>query len=158
MGDNEGGLDLGLDRDEVKEQQETAEKAREQKEQEAAEEAESSTDQNTTESIETDEESSSEAEEADDTADVEEAELQPVKERDHRVLAYNPPTIKDEWELAVTQVQLTWQQSDYDGNLDKLRHLYPILLKVGAENAEDLTADEIHEYKTEIEKEDRETL
>lgn len=89
-------------------------------------------------------------------ADLED--LPPVKERESKMV-YLPKSMEDnEFGLAVTQIQLTWQQAGKEKDLKKLRHIYPLLIKVGIEGAQDLTADEIKEYVDQFEEDDREHL
>ncbi|ERJ07396.1 hypothetical protein HLRTI_000438 [Halorhabdus tiamatea SARL4B] len=95
-------------------------------------------------------------EETDEGAEEEaEGKLPAVKERDTRVLAYLPDDISQRWGVAKATIQLEWNQNGDGSNLEKLRHIYPILMIEGIEDAMELSAEEIGEYKREIEQYDR---
>lgn len=172
-----GGLDLGISGDDMKQQQDRAEQAREEQARESEEEASSTGDESTGEGEDTantqqadsqntaegntsssnggSQDSSSETS-GGSTSEAEKTKLQPVKERDKRLLAYIPPTIADKWSIAVSELELTWKRNGDEKKLNKLRHIYPILIDVGVDNVGDLTAEEIAEKVERIEKEDRE--
>lgn len=107
-----------------------------------------------------DEESSSEdapAEEipSDETGDVASSDgnndpdvVRHVKDRPS-VYMYLPKEYSKEVDIACQMINLTYQRETGD-KLPKNRYLYPIVSKVGYENAADLSFDEIHELKTEI--------
>lgn len=168
--DNGGGLDLGIDSDQVKQQQQRSEEARKEKEEseegepvESTEQTESDESEQSSPSDEDTETTSTDRDQGRDTSatsdqDESSDELPGVKEREDRIQAYVPPSTFNEFELAVTQIKLTWQQNGDGRKIEKLRHIYPIILNVGTENAEELTADEIGERMNQIEQEDREAL
>lgn len=137
-----GKLDvLGGMGDNIQEQQERAEELREKQDSDGSES-----------------EQSSEAESNEEGTDSTEAEddLPAVKDRDNRVLVYLPQEITQEWEVARDTMKLEWSQNGDGTKLEKLRHIYPILMMVGLEDAKELDAEEIAEYKEMIERYDRE--
>lgn len=71
-----------------------------------------------------------------------------VKDRPS-VYMYLPKEYSKEVDIACQMINLTYQRETGD-KLPKNRYLYPIVTKVGYENAADLSFDEIHALKTEI--------
>lgn len=90
--------------------------------------------------------------------DSDEEDLPAVKDREERVLAYLPEPLAQKWKVAESQVQLKWRTDGDGSDLNKLRHIYPILLLVGVSDAEDLSVDEIAELKEKVESWDKESI
>ena len=65
-----------------------------------------------------------------------------VKDREETLFAYLPARLDREVETACQSVSLTYQRESGE-KLGKNRYLYPIVLMVGADNAVDLSYDEI---------------
>lgn len=175
---SEGGNPLGLDDpDEVKEQQQTSEQAR-QKQQEQADQTD---DDDATDTIEAD--TSTSAETTDQGVDIDvagtsdqesntekssgqdeetangHAEDQPlpnVKEREKQITVYLPKEVWSDLDRKKSELQLIWKGGDSDRELSDLRHIYPILVKLGMQKVSDLEPEEIAEYMDELEQLDRE--
>ena len=67
-----------------------------------------------------------------------------VKDREETLFAYLPARLDREVETACQSVSLTYQRESGE-KLGKNRYLYPIVLMVGADNAVDLSYDEIRD-------------
>ena len=77
-----------------------------------------------------------------------------VKNRD-RLLMYVPDDLFDMLKITVTRMQLEWNKNGDNSDLEKLRHIYPIILLEGIPAAQTLDADEIGKLKNAIEKYER---
>ena len=67
-----------------------------------------------------------------------------VKDREETLFAYLPERLDRQVETACQSVSLTYQRESGE-KLGKNRYLYPIVLMVGADNAVDLSYDEIRD-------------
>ena len=67
-----------------------------------------------------------------------------VKDREETLFAYLPQRLDQQVETAMGTVSLTYQRESGE-KLGKNRYLYPIVLMVGADNAVDLSYDEIQD-------------
>jgi hypothetical protein len=67
-----------------------------------------------------------------------------VKDREETLFAYLPKSLDNDVDLACQSVNLTYQQESGE-KLGRNRYLYPIILMVGADNAVDLSHDEIQD-------------
>jgi hypothetical protein len=67
-----------------------------------------------------------------------------VKDREETLFAYLPERLDRQVETACQSVSLTYQRESGE-KLGKNRYLYPIVLMVGADNAVDLSHDEIRD-------------
>lgn len=67
-----------------------------------------------------------------------------VKDREETLFAYLPARLDQQVETACQSVGLTYQRESGE-KLGKNRYLYPIVLLVGADNAVDLSYDEIRD-------------
>lgn len=65
-----------------------------------------------------------------------------VKDREETAFMYLPKSVANDVDLACQSVKLTYQ-SESGEKLGKNRYLYPIILMVGADNAVDLSYEEI---------------
>ncbi|WP_210408987.1 hypothetical protein [Halorhabdus rudnickae] len=124
-----------------------------QQQQESAEEAEN-LERNEDDVVEDSGESESSEREDTRTSTDEGDELPPVKDRP-RVLTYLPEEFKSTFEIQVSKIKLEWQENGDGREIEKLRHIYPILMKVGVDNAEDLDAEQIGELMEVVEEWDR---
>lgn len=75
-------------------------------------------------------------------------EVRHVKDRPS-VYMYLPQAYSKDLDIACQMINLTYQRETGD-KLPKNRYLYPIVTKVGFENAAELSFEEIQEMKTEI--------
>ena len=66
-----------------------------------------------------------------------------VKDREETAFMYLPKSLANDVDLACQSVNLTYQRESGE-KLGKNRYLYPIILMVGADNAVDLSYEEIH--------------
>jgi hypothetical protein len=92
------------------------------------------------------------AEAPSDASDDDPDAVRHVKDRPS-VYMYLPKEYSKEVDIACQMINLTYQRETGD-KLPKNRYLYPIVTKVGYENAADLSFDEIHTLKTEIDEVD----
>jgi hypothetical protein len=67
-----------------------------------------------------------------------------VKDRGATLFAYLPKSLDNDVDLACQSVNLTYQRESGE-KLGKNRYLYPIIMMVGADNAVDLSYEEIHD-------------
>jgi hypothetical protein len=67
-----------------------------------------------------------------------------VKDRGATLFAYLPESLDNTVDLACQSVNLTYQQESGE-KLGKNQYLYPIILMVGADNAVDLSYDQIQD-------------
>ena len=67
-----------------------------------------------------------------------------VKDREETLFAYLPKSLDNDVDLACQSVNFTYQQESGE-KLGRNRYLYPIILMVGADNAVDLSHDEIQD-------------
>ena len=67
-----------------------------------------------------------------------------VKDREETLFAYIPESLDTEVDLACQSVNMTYQRESGE-KLGRNRYLYPIILMVGADNAVDLSYDEIRD-------------
>jgi len=147
------GLDLGLGGSQVEEQQERAQQAREQDtDEETPGEAIDPQPDNTAATAEDDVQDEDDTEQSPDN---DRDDLPSAKDRDDSVMLYLTDELSQQWDMAVTQLKLTWQQAGHDvDELGKLRHLYPLIIRVGIDNVEDLTAAEMQTFIENFEEQD----
>lgn len=82
-------------------------------------------------------------------------ELPSAKTRERVIQLYLPDSMSRDWDMAETKLEFKWQEAGGDKNdLEKLRHLHPFILSVGLRNIDDITAQDLAEFKREIEQED----
>ncbi|WP_273837470.1 hypothetical protein [Halococcus sp. PRR34] len=86
-------------------------------------------------------EGSSEPTDTDEAESVSERPVN-VKDREETLFAYIPKSLDNDVDLACQSVNFTYQQESGE-KLGKNRYLYPIILLVGADNAVDLSYEEI---------------
>jgi hypothetical protein len=67
-----------------------------------------------------------------------------VKDREQTAFMYLPKSLGNDVDLACQSVNLTYQRESGE-KLGKNRYLYPIILMVGADNAVDLSYEEIQD-------------
>ena len=67
-----------------------------------------------------------------------------VKDREETLFAYIPDSLDTEVDLACQSVNMVYQRETGE-KLGRNRYLYPIILMVGADNAVDLSYDEIQD-------------
>lgn len=67
-----------------------------------------------------------------------------VKDREETLFAYLPESLANDVDLACQSVNMVYQRETGE-KLGRNRYLYPIILMVGADNAVDLSHDEIQD-------------
>jgi len=76
-----------------------------------------------------------------------------VKDREETLFMYLPQSLGNDVDLACQSVNLTYQRESGE-KLGKNRYLYPIILMVGADNAVDLSYEQIQDLVDRVDKQE----
>lgn len=127
----------------AREQQNEEENEEEQEESESVDADDASTGEDTPQRPESAEDTDTPPESDTGESGAERAPIN-VKDREETLFAYLPERLDRQIETACQSVSLTYQRESGE-KLGKNRYLYPIVLMVGADNAVDLSAEEIRD-------------